>query len=423
MSASHTTRHTSGGPGARPQGERDRLKVLLSAFACAPNTGSEPEVGFQTLRVAASHHDVWVLTQPHMAERTAAHLRDDPPPGHVELVPVEPTVPPRRPGLRTWLPLHRAHDRWQRNAADTAVRLDRDIDFDVVHHVTLAAFWTRAGVAAVDKPLVWGPVGGAVDTPRGLLPELGVEGFAEDALRFVVRKLAARTPTVRQTMRRAAVTFAANEAAARALRRARNVTVMSNGLCVNVEATSEGSLRTKDVVFAGRLVPWKGAPLAVRAFALTSTGESVLRLYGNGPQRAAVIDAARRYGVTDRVELMGSVPRRQLLDDVARAGALLHPSLHDEGALIVAEALSLGTPVVCLDHGGPAELTRQWPGVASRRIRPRGARRTAMDMAAALDDMLGLDLAVAATVVRPSTSFPDAVLAAYEHAAATRSAA
>jgi hypothetical protein len=47
---------------------------------------------------------------------------------------------------------HWYYDRWQRKAAVRAAELDRRIDFDIVHHVTLAANWTRAGVTVVDKP-------------------------------------------------------------------------------------------------------------------------------------------------------------------------------------------------------------------------------------------------------------------------------
>jgi glycosyltransferase involved in cell wall biosynthesis len=34
------------------------------------------------------------------------------------------------------------------------------------------------------------------------------------------------------------------------------------------------------------------------------------------------------------------------------ADLLLFPSLHDEGPMVVAEALTVGLPVVCLDRGG-----------------------------------------------------------------------
>ena len=40
-----------------------RLKVLISAYACEPGKGSEPEVGWQWALQMARHHDVTVLTR------------------------------------------------------------------------------------------------------------------------------------------------------------------------------------------------------------------------------------------------------------------------------------------------------------------------------------------------------------------------
>ena len=39
------------------------LKILLSAYSCTPNAGSEPGVGFETLRAIADAHNVWVMTR------------------------------------------------------------------------------------------------------------------------------------------------------------------------------------------------------------------------------------------------------------------------------------------------------------------------------------------------------------------------
>ena len=40
-----------------------RLKVLMSAYACEPGKGSEPEVGWQWALQMARYHDVTVLTR------------------------------------------------------------------------------------------------------------------------------------------------------------------------------------------------------------------------------------------------------------------------------------------------------------------------------------------------------------------------
>ena len=38
------------------------MKILLSAFACAPNTGSEPGVGWRWAIELAKQHEVVVVT-------------------------------------------------------------------------------------------------------------------------------------------------------------------------------------------------------------------------------------------------------------------------------------------------------------------------------------------------------------------------
>ncbi len=40
-----------------------KLKVLISAYACEPNKGSEPEVGWQWALQMAKYHEVTVLTR------------------------------------------------------------------------------------------------------------------------------------------------------------------------------------------------------------------------------------------------------------------------------------------------------------------------------------------------------------------------
>ena len=74
-----------------------------------------------------------------------------------------------------WLPSSRPLA--ARKAAVRAVDLER-INFDVVHHVTLAASWTRAGVTTVDKPVIWGPVGGGVETPLSCSRTLAGEAWS-----------------------------------------------------------------------------------------------------------------------------------------------------------------------------------------------------------------------------------------------------
>src|SRR6185436_1448985 len=53
-----------------------RLKVLMSAYACEPGKGSEPEVGWQWALQMARFHDVTVLTRANNRPAIETALRE-----------------------------------------------------------------------------------------------------------------------------------------------------------------------------------------------------------------------------------------------------------------------------------------------------------------------------------------------------------
>lgn len=392
------------------------MKVLLSALACEPGKGSELEVGFQTMLAAASKHDVWVLTNTGTLPATRQAVDRSGFADRIRLIGIRFGVDPEQFAHLTVPGFHVHYDRWQRQAAAVAVQLDREVDFDVVHHVTLSSYWTRVGVAAVQKPLVLGPVGGGIDPPLRLTPDLGWRGIVEDASRVLARQILGRVPPAATAQRRAVVTFAQNEATARRLLGRGRVVVLSNALSAETERVEPESRRTSELVYAGRLIPWKAPILALRTLRYVRSPGAVLHFCGEGPERARLEHAATRWGLGDRVRFDGWLPRHELLGLVARAGALVHPALHEEAGLCVAEALSLGTPVVCLDRGGPAELLHHWPDGRGAAVRPGGPKTTARRMAAVVDDLLAGTARRAGPRATEDGRFTAEILTAYEYA-------
>ena len=391
------------------------MRILLSAYACEPGKGSEQEVGLQVMLAAAQKHDVWVLTRENSISLLEEYLAQHPLRDRIHLEGIDLDGPIRRL-KRTGLPgLHVYYDAWQRLAGIRAAELDRRVDFDVVHHATFATYWTRAGVSQLRKPFVWGPVGGGVSTPAPLVRELGAAGLREEALRETVRRLAVIRASHRATTRAATTCLAQNPSTARRLRNER-VSVLPNALTVRLPRMDPPEARGTDIAFVGRLVPWKGGHLAVRALRHVRHLDAVLRIFGGGSDMPRVRRAAERWGLQDRVEFVGSLPRDELLRQVRRCGVLLHPALHDESPIALGEALSLGTPVVCLDHGGPAEVVRWWPTGHAALIPPSDPETTARRLAAAADAFLDQAPDPPAEPVLPVASFESSLLDVYDEA-------
>lgn len=114
------------------------------------------------------------------------------------------------------------------------------------------------------------------------------------------------------------------------------------------------------VVFAGRLIPEKRAPLGVEAVALAATRVADLRgiFYGEGPERGALDDAIARCGVVDTVTAPGWAERETLERDMRRALCVLLPSRREGYGLVVVEASAKATPsvVVAAQDNAATEL-------------------------------------------------------------------
>jgi glycosyltransferase involved in cell wall biosynthesis len=59
----------------------------------------------------------------------------------------------------------------------------------------------------------------------------------------------------------------------------------------------------------------------------------------------------------------GTLDRPAVFEALAHCDVLLHPSFHDSGGYVCAEAMAAGRPMICLDLGGPAMLITSESGV------------------------------------------------------------
>lgn len=355
------------------------MKVLISAYACEPGRGSEPGAGWVWARAAALDHDVWVLTRENNRGAIEAALEEEP---ELRMHPVYLDLPKwARWWKRGGRGVHLYYFLWQFLAYRAGKRLHAQHRFDAGHHLTFAVDWMPAGIAWVPGlPFVWGPVGGATGTPWVLWRWLGWRGVIEEAIRELTTRPLRRLfgdPTAK----RADLVVAQNHDVAKRFSYVKRLVVEPNAavdLDVEMpERNREGGPR--QAVFVGRLIPWKGLRLAIAALAEPEAAGWYLDVYGEGREEEPARQLAAKLGVAGRVRFRGNRPRGEVLSAMASADVLLHLSMHDAAGWAVAEAVSLGLPVVCLDRGGPPILA------GAAKIAVGAARTTPAELARGLE--------------------------------------
>lgn len=134
--------------------------------------------------------------------------------------------------------------------------------------------------------------------------------------------------------------------------------VIHNCYASNIFTFTLGRRRDKAFVFCGRLVPEKGAHLAIRAIAALKTrGHKVqLTIIGDGFQRAFLEALRAELCLQEDVEFVGAIGGSTLAETLSRHSCLVVPSIWDEPFGIVAlEGLACCDTVVVTDRGGLPE--------------------------------------------------------------------
>src|SRR5579884_2846969 len=351
-----------------------RLKVLLSAYACEPNKGSEPEVGWQWAMQMAKYHDLTVLTRTNNRvgiEKALEPLRGKQPlPRFVyhEANGILLRVKNRFNTIRLYYIF------WQLSARKIIAQLNRETPFDLLHHVTFAGFRYRAAIWNHGVPTVWGPVGGIHSIPWRLLPwkypsalilELfrHFNNFVQSSPFHFLPKRAQMTTVTLASTAEMEETFHRLGLEATLM-----PTIGLNPKDIFVsERTPKGPLK---ILFVGSVITLKGIDLAIQAFAQAGTAATFTIIGGNGFTNV-MKRLARRLGVESKVEFRGRLPLQETLASYAGYDLFLFPSLHDTGGYAVIEAMASGLPVVCLDCGGPRLAVKEGTGIKV----PLGSRK------------------------------------------------
>jgi glycosyltransferase involved in cell wall biosynthesis len=345
------------------------MKLLISAFSCAPNRGSELGVGWNcTTEAHRLGHEVFALVCPAHRDAIAGAVRQDAALKGIHWVFPELAYWPVQQGQEPkW---SRAYNLlWQKAALRVARALHREVGFDAVHHLTWAGFRVPTFLGSLGPPLILGPLGGGETSPLSLRDEFPLRGKILERLRDLNNATVTINPWIRRELIHAAVIFASTSDTQSLLSRSvKDKTFVFTPLWITKPpslAPHRGRQGPPRLLCAARLYYWKGIHIAIGAFAqlLGQCPEARFTIVGTGPEESRLRAEAARHGVTDRIDFIPWLPQQQLFDLYESHDLFVFPSLHDSAGFVVLEAMSRGLPVVCLDLGGPKDTVTPDSGV------------------------------------------------------------
>lgn len=340
------------------------MKVLLCAYACEPNRGSEPGIGWKWGYYLALYttHEVYVLTRSNNRDKIEAYRESNKTPPNLHFFYYDlpsPLVYLKHHGL----PVNIYYALWLYGAGKLAYKLHQKHYFDIAHHITFGVFRDASFLYKLHIPYMIGPVGGGESTPSCLYSLYPLRTRIKEYIRIAANNLAMFNPFLIKSLREASIILAktpeTKQILNKRLKQSRKILVQ---LELGVETTSpQPSKMTDDLqhkfLYVGRFIHWKGIEIILCAFSKYVTlydANAQLTLIGEGPLLRNIYHFIQKNNLEKNIAIIPWIEQSRLKSYYQNSCALIFPSLHDSSGNVVLEALCNGLPVISLDCGGPA---------------------------------------------------------------------
>ena len=264
----------------------------------------------------------------------------------------------------------------------------QDIQYDIVHNVNFHNDWTPSFLWKLGKPFVWGPVGHHPLIPNQYLKPYSKKYWIKDRLTWLVKQYFWNVSYhLKQCKKKASHILCMNSSVASKLRLSNNYSLIPSVATQDFGWIENPFHDQFTIISAGRFVPLKGFDLAIEAFSIMvrelpyeDKQKCRLVLVGSGPEEHLLRRMVKDKGLELQVKFLSWVERDGLMQLMKNASVFLFPS-HEGAGMVVAEAMSFGLPVICLDNEGPGEFIDNSCGI---KIKKTSYHKTTNELGAAL---------------------------------------
>ena len=376
---------------------RPRLKILACAYACNPNRGSEFGVGWGWVNAIAEGHDLTVITADFNSRDIERYLSNRKVPNsHFIYVKNRPWhyrpegVWLRIEGSLAKPLMNLAYQDWLQCAYLEAKREIARNHYDVVHLITYVGWRFPGKFYKLGIPFVWGPIGGLKNTPWHLLPALGLKGAFYYGARNLINSWQIYTLRGPRRALRAAkggVIAATSEIQDELWNcfgaKSHVICEVGPPQVADVFPKRRGEAEPLRICWSGTHLPGKALHLLLRAAADLPEGiDYSLEILGDGPSNREWRSMAMRLKIDDRCHWHGWLSREHSLAVMRDSHVFAITSLKDLTSNVSVEAVSLGLPIVCLDHCGFSDLVTDECGI---KIHPGTTYQIISGLAAAIN--------------------------------------
>jgi glycosyltransferase involved in cell wall biosynthesis len=378
------------------------MTILVLAYSISPIRGSEYSVGWNYVKEMSRYHNLIVLyglAGSHLGDlqeiegsELCKNLEA------VEFIPVRPSRlarllnTPNRNGVLVYS-FYLAYRVWHWQAYQKALKLIGDRKIDLIHYLCPIGFREPGYLWKIDRPYIWGPIGGIKNRPIGIIINRNLVMGLKALLRNAVNTLQFRfSKRLRQALRRCDLLLVATSEMKQLLKTIHGVdaiTLPENAITGEMlsqqRIVSLSTEETLNIIWVGTIDERKSLDILLSALARIGSKNWHLDVVGKGPLQSKLQALARKCAISDRVTWVGHLPREEVEKHYRKAHVHVITSMAEANTTVIWEAMSFGVPTITLDHCGMHDTVCDTCGI---KIPVRTISEITHELASAINDIL-----------------------------------
>lgn len=339
--------------------------ILINAYACNPDWGSEQGMGWHWIIHIASFCKIYIITEGEFRQQIERELKHSPYKENVTFfyLPVNDHVRQMCWNQGDWR-FYYYYRKWQKRALLLAEEIIRNHKIDIVHQLNMIGFREPGYLWKIKtKPFIWGPIGGMSLFPEQYLSEANWKIRLKYKLKNRINKFQMHYQwRVRKALKRADYLISAipeAEVCIRQVHHRESTLIHETGSSVKDNVVYDYA-RFEDsdclnILWVGRFIFFKQLALALQTVAALK-GEIPIKLHiagdGTEVERNHYKAMATSLGIDDECVWYGNIPHVEVHQLMQKCQLFFFTSVDEATSTVVLEAIENHLPILCFNTCG-----------------------------------------------------------------------
>lgn len=347
------------------------MKILINAYACSPDMGSEPGMAWNWCINLARHCELFIITEGEFRDKIERAVANLPQSNNMHFYynPIAEKVRKMCWNQGDWR-FYWYYRKWQLKTLDIARTICRDHDIDIIHQLNMIGFrepgylWKIKGI-----PFVWGPTNAKESFPTAYLKKAPFR----DRLFITVKNLLNRiqleySSRVKSAASTASYILAASSESAISIKKyfhAEAIVINETGCSfsrTSIDRSFDGD--SLHLLWVGRGIFTKQSKLAIDILNRLKDEPIVIHFVGcNAEEESNLRNYAIQRNVEKQCQWHGVVSHKEVQSFMQECQLLLFTSLAEGTPHVVLEAIANNLPVICFDTCGQGDCVDDTVGI------------------------------------------------------------